>query len=305
MDGEAARNRPDRPARPGGHLRRLAACIRFDEVCVLQGAPLLGALFAMREFTLPGLLTMAALIAGNLCLVAHVFVVNDWAGIEGDHLDPNRAAWTFRARGVRRTEVACLGIALLVLALLLFSTVSATALAIAAAIVGLSALYSAPGIHGKGKPGLSSALHLAGGTLHFLLGYSAFSSLSGQGIAIGCYFGIVFAAGHLTHEARDYDSDLLNGIRTHAVAFGRRQAVLASLALFTLAYALLTGLALSRVVPVPLALAVLLYPLHLFASLRAIRSGLDFGSLRRLQDCYRRIHAVIGLAMLATAAPWW
>jgi 4-hydroxybenzoate polyprenyltransferase len=237
--------------------------------------------------------------------VAHIFVLNDWAGIEGDARDPNRAARTFMAKGVRRSEAGCLGIALLVLALILFSRVHAATFVIAIAIAGLSALYSAPGIHGKGTPIFNSALHLAGGTLHFLLGYSAFSAMTGRGVAIACYFGIVFAAGHLTHEARDYDGDLLNHIRTNAVRFGRRPAVLASLVLFTIAYALLTGLALFGFVPVVLAFAGLLYPLHLFASLRAIRSGLDFEGLRRLQDCYRRIHAVIGLAMLVTVPPWW
>lgn len=285
-------------------LRRMAGCIRFDEVCVLQGAPLLGACYSIHDFSFPSLLKIAALVAGNVCLVAHIFVLNDWAGIAGDMQDPKRAARTFVAKGVGRADVGYLGLALLAIALLLFSSVSATAFGLAAVIAGLSALYSTPGIHTKGTPIFNSALHLAGGTLHFLLGYSAFSSISVQGIAIACYFGIVFAAGHLTHEARDHDSDLLNGIRTNAVTFGRRPAVLASLALFTLAYALLAGLALSGFVPFVLAFAVLLYPIHLFASLRAIRSGLDFASLRRLQDCYRRIHAVIGLVMLVSVPPW-
>ena len=296
---------PKRTERPVDVLHWLAACIRFDEVCVLQGAPLLGACFSMQAFNLHNLMTIAALVVGNLFLVAHVFVLNDWAGIEGDMNDLNRAARTFVAKGVRRYEVGYLAITLLALALLLFGSVSMTAFVAAVAIAVLSALYSAPGINGKGRPIFNSALHLAGGTLHFLLGYSAFSSVSGPGIAFACYFGIVFAAGHLTHEARDYDSDLRNGIRTNAVTFGRRRAVLASLVLFTIAYALLTGLALSDFVPLTLAFTVLFYPLHLFATFRAIRPAADFGSLRRLQDCYRRIHAVIGLVMLVAVPPWW
>lgn len=285
-------------------IPRLLSCIRFDEVCVLQGAPLLGACFSISGFAIASLLTVAALVAGNICLIAHVFVLNDWAGIEGDQNDPNRAARTFLTKGAGRTEVGYLALGLLALALSLFSLVSATAFVLALAIAALSALYSVPAVNGKGAPLLNSALHLLGGGFHFLLGYAAFSSISWHSIAIGCYFGLVFTAGHLTHEARDHDSDLLNGIRTNTVAYGRKEGVWASLVLFMLAYGLLTGLALFGIVPTLLASAALLFPLQLLATLRALRSDLSFEGLRRVQDCYRRIHAVIGLAMLVTVPPW-
>jgi hypothetical protein len=45
-------------------------------------------------------------------------------------------------------------------------------------------------------------------------------------------------------------------------------------------------------------LAGALYPLQLFASLRALRAGLDFASLSRLQRCYRALYAVIGVTMV-------
>ena len=287
-----------------GAARRLLSCIRFDEVAVLQGAPLLGACFAMSDVNLAGVLTMAALVAGNACLVAYVFLLNDWAGIEGDLKDPHRAARTFLAQGASRAGVLRFALILLTLAVLLLGLFGTTAFVLALAIAALGALYSVPATHGKGRPIVNSALHLLGGTLHFLMGYVAFAPVSAHGIAIGCYFGLVFAAGHLTHEARDYEGDALNGIRTNAVAFGRRGGVLASLALFTLAYALLVALALGGVVPAVLAGAALLYPLHLLATLRALRSGLDYAGLRRLQDRYRCLHAVIGLAMLITVPPW-
>jgi 4-hydroxybenzoate polyprenyltransferase len=291
-------------ALPVSSWSRLLACIRFDEVAVLQGAPLLGACFAMREFSVDALLTVAMLMAGNACLVAHVFVLNDWAGIAGDLKDPNRATRTFLARGASRAEAGWLALALLALALLLFGLMGVAPMVLAGGIAALSALYSAPGLNGKGRPVLSSVLHLAGGTAHFLLGFACLAPMSWEGAAIGAYFGLVFAAGHLTHEARDHDADRLVGIRTNAVAFGRKLGVLASLGLFTLAYALLSGSALAGLVPMALVFVALLYPLHLLATLRALRDGPDYRSLTRLQNRYRRIHAVIGLAMLATALPW-
>jgi len=101
------------------------------------------------------------------------------------------------------------------------------------------------------------------------------------------------------HEVRGLDGDQFNGIRTNAVAFGKARSFVAGVALFTVAYALLVSLAAFGVVPRVLVLAGVLFPLHLGASLRAWRAGLDFQSLCRLQRLYRLLYAVIGIAMLA------
>src|SRR6185436_17563285 len=122
------------PSQLLGSPVRLLSCIRFDEVCVLQGAPLIGAVFSMGTLTLDKLLVLAAVVAGSLALVAHVFVLNDSSGIEGDLRDPARASRTFLASGVRRTEVGYLAIALLAVALLVFWLVGATAFCLALAI---------------------------------------------------------------------------------------------------------------------------------------------------------------------------
>jgi 4-hydroxybenzoate polyprenyltransferase len=154
--------------------------------------------------------------------------------------------------------------------------------------------------HMKGTPLLGSALHVIGGLLHFLLGYSLFAAVDARGLEIGCYFGLTFAAGHLTHEARDHDADLPNGIRTNAVTFGRTRTFVAGLALFTMAYALLVLLAARGTVPRALMLVAPLYILHLHWSLQALRVGLTFDSIRRLQVRYRTLYAAIGLMMVAT-----
>ena len=240
-------------------LSRLLSCIRFDEVLVLQGAPLIGASFSLGALTMASMLKAAVLAAGSLSLVAHVFVLNDWSGIRGDLKDPNRAMRTFPTRGVSRTEVGFLAIALLVLSLLLLGLLGPATLVLALAIASLSALYSAPVFHMKGLPIFNSVLHLVGGTLHFLLGYATFAAVDERGIALGCFFALVFAAGHLTHEARDCEGDLLNGIRTNAVAFGRTQSFVMGLILFTAAYALLVTLAAYGAVPRVLVLAAALY----------------------------------------------
>ena len=151
---------------------RYLSCLRLPEILVLQGSPLLGAAFAIRHPTAENLGSLAILIAANVLLVAHIFMLNDWSGLTADLADPNKTAGVFTARGVGRREIGGLTAGLLALSLLLFSRLGPSTLWLALAIAILSALYSLPRFNWKGRPLLSSAAHLAGGALHFLLGYS-------------------------------------------------------------------------------------------------------------------------------------
>ena len=288
----------DRPM-GGRRALRLLSCIRFDEVLVLQGTPLLGAVFAMSQLTNQSVMALMLLAAGNAFLVAHVFLLNDWAGVHQDLRDPARSAGVFLNRGVRRHEVAGLLLLLLLLGLMAFSRLGPATLGLGLMIAVASALYSVPHVYMKGVPLVSSALHLVSGVLHFLLGYSVFRSPDIHGLQIGLFFAVIFSAGHLTQEVRDREADLGNGIHTNAVKFGKKRVFIISFALFTFADALLILLALNGAVPQGLALVVAaIYPLHLHWTLQAMREGLPFQSVRRLQIRYRALYAGMGAVMI-------
>jgi 4-hydroxybenzoate polyprenyltransferase len=284
------------PARPAA-LRYLS-CLRPQDIVVLQGSPLLGAAFALRHPAVQDLGPLAILMLANFLLVTHIFMLNDWSGLTTDLADPNKAARVFTARGVGRSEMGGLTAALLVLSLLLFARLGQITLALALAIAALSALYSLPRFNWKGRPLLNSVAHLAGGTLHFLLGYSLGRAIDHRGIAIGLFFALIFAAGHLTQEIRDHQGDGVNAIRTNAVIFGQRRTFAASLVLFTLAHILLFLLALKGILPRPLAAVIALYPIQLYWSIGTLRGGLTYASLCRLQVRYRALYAFVGLAMV-------
>lgn len=283
---------------------RLLAAIRFREVLPLQGSPLVGACFAVGGLSSAHMLAAIGLALGSICLVAHVFLLNDWSGIGGDLRDVNRVGQAFTTKGVSAGEVAFLAAAMLAISLVIFGMLGPVTFSLALAIAALSALYSAPAIHLKGSPMLNSVLHLLGGALHFLLGYATFRAIDERAVAISCVFALVFTAGHLTHEARDHDSDSLNDIRTNAVAFGRRRSFLASLALFGAAYLLLAALGASGMLPRVLVLAPTLFIVHLAASIRALRTGLSFETLRVVQRCYHLIFAFIGVVLVVTSHAW-
>jgi 4-hydroxybenzoate polyprenyltransferase len=278
---------------------RYVSCLRLQEILVLQGSPMLGAACALRQPAAEYMWPLAILVAANLCLVAHIFVVNDWSNFSADLTDSNKAADVFTARGVDPKEMGGLAAALLGVSLVLFGRFGPATLSIAVGIATLSGLYSLPPFSWKGRPLLNSAAHVAGGALHFLLGYSLGHVIDRRGLLIATFFAVTFAAGHLTQELRDYDGDVRNGIRTNAVIFGKRRTFAASLALFTLSHALLLVLNLQGMLPRVLAVLVVLCPIHLRWSIQALREGLMFASICRLQARYRTLYAVIGLAVIA------
>jgi 4-hydroxybenzoate polyprenyltransferase len=278
---------------------RYLSCLRPQDILVLQGSPLLGAAFAIRHPGVRDLAPLATLIIANVFLVTHIFMLNDWSGLTTDLADPNKATRVFTTRGVGRREMGAVTAGLLVVSLLLFARLGPITLGLSLAIATLSALYSLPRFNWKGRPLLNTAAHLAGGILHFLLGYSLGSAIDRRGLAIATFFALIFAAGHLTQEIRDHQGDGINGIRTNAVVFGPRRTFAASLVLFTLAHIILLTLALQGVLPRALAALVVLYGVQLFWSFETFREGLTFASVSRLQTRYRVLYAIVGVAMVA------
>src|SRR3954465_15585074 len=129
---------------------RYLSCLRLQEILVLQGSPLLGAAFAIRHPAAENVGPLTILIVANVCLMAHIFMLNDWSGLTSDLIDPNKTASVFTARGVGRKEIGGLAAGLLALSLLLFSRLGPNTLCLSLAIATLSTLYSLPHLNWKG-----------------------------------------------------------------------------------------------------------------------------------------------------------
>jgi 4-hydroxybenzoate polyprenyltransferase len=280
-------------------VMRHFASTRALEVLVLQASPILGCFLGGFSLKPSGVIRLGFLLVGSIALTAHVFVFNDWAGHRSDIRDPRRSTPVFARRGISRRQVACVATALLIFANVAFAAVGRPAVLIGAVIAALSVLYSSSPRFGKSTPVVASINHLLGGALHFLLGYTLSRPLDASGLIISLFFGLVFAGGHLNQEVRDYEGDLLNGIRTSAVVFGCRRAFLASLFTFTAAYAILAGLAALGILPRLLLWSIVLWPVHVAWSVGALRRGLGFETALWMQRRYRLLFALIGLAMLA------
>jgi len=275
------------------HSRALLRHIRFDEVLVLQGTPLMGVAFAIGTITAPNLETLAGFLIGSFLLIAHVFTLNDWADIAHGLKAPDPLVSSLR--------LFWFSIFLLIASLLVFTLISFRVVVLGMIIVALGFFYSHPTLNFKGMPIASSLPHLVGGVFHFLLGYAVFMPIDQRGIFIALFFALTFVAGHLNHEVRDFELDQKNNAWTNAVAFGKRPTFLAGLIVFSCAYLCLFLLGWFRFIPRPLSfLAILFYPLHLYWSVRALGSQLQPELIDRFQTQYRSLYALIGISMLCS-----
>jgi 4-hydroxybenzoate polyprenyltransferase len=279
-----------------GVLRNLWST-RGVEVCALQASPLLGAFLAGLGVRGDNLARAGLLLLGSTALTAHVFLFNDWADYSRDKRDLRRASLSVNG-SLSRNQIAWMAIVLLILASVAFAELGTSAVLLGAGIAALSLLYSFSPHLGKRTPIAASLAHLVGGALHFLLGYSVARTVDARGVVLSLVFGLVFAAGHLNQEVRDYEFDLANGIRTVAVTQGPRRGFLASFCLFTTAYLLIVGLAALGLLPKILLASVVVWLLQARWSLQALRRGLRSETALWIQLRYRLLFAVVGLAML-------
>jgi 4-hydroxybenzoate polyprenyltransferase len=267
--------------------------IRFDEVFVLQGTPLMGVVSSIGTITTGKFETIPLFLAGSVLLVAHIFTLNDWADVAHGLKAPDPR--------VAPRLLLSFSLSLLITSFLVFALLGSRVVIVAVIIAALGFFYSHPRLNAKGTPIASSLPHLVGGIFHFLLGYGVFMPIDQRGVFIAVFFALTFAAGHLNHEVRDFELDQKNNARTNAVAFGKRATFIAGLIVFSCAYLCLFLLGWFRFIPRPLSfLAILFYPLHLYWSVRAIRSQLQPELVDRFQTQYRSLYALIGISMLCS-----
>ncbi|MFA6094100.1 MAG: UbiA family prenyltransferase [Elusimicrobiota bacterium] len=271
--------------------------MRVGESLLLAGIPLLGALSLGLPHSGTGFLRIGVLLAGFVLLLGHVYAFNDLCGWEHDRLNEARSDSCARTLGPRR--VGELSWSLLAAAALLAYASGPRVLAMAAFVAGLSFLYSHEKIFLKAVPFASSLVHFSAGTAYYLFGRLMKSPLDAAGLLIGVYFGLLYAAGHLNHEALDHEADLRAGLRTHAVLFGPERVLLAALVLIALSSLYLLSLCRGGWAPRPMlsvaAAAVLAY-IGLFLSLR--KGGLVPARLRDFRFAYRSLYAVVGASWM-------
>jgi 4-hydroxybenzoate polyprenyltransferase len=281
-------------------LARLLRCIRWADVLILEGTPILGVAFSLGPITAAKLTMSIFFGAASLLLLTHIFTFNDWADSAHIGFDSSATKSSFRCANIPSQVLLSFSLSILAASLLLLLFISARLFLLGGSIAALGIFYSHPSFNAKSMPIVSTLLHFAGGMLHFLLGYALFSAIDLRGVLVGMFFGVTFAAGHPIQEVRDFHEDQRMAATTNAIVFGPRPSFFVGVILFAVQYLYLFFLAWSGFIPRFLAILPIVFsPIHLLWTIFTLRDGLDSESITRFQNRYRILYALIGVAMLA------
>jgi 4-hydroxybenzoate polyprenyltransferase len=275
--------------------------LRFSETALLQGTPFFGLALGCAHWTRTGS-SVALLLLGSFLLTNGVFVLNDIADLDHDSdvLEKQPRVARLQRLGMGRLGgIAALGG---IGGVVLIAQLDARAALYAVGVLLAGILYSVRPFRFKGRPVLSTLIHLFGGVLHFMVGYSLGVGPFQRGIMIGAFFAGVFVAGSLVQESRDYEGDIRTGVTTNASRFGRRPTLLAGLGLFVLMPLYAALLAYLGIAPPAFTAAVPSIAVVLLAS-RGLWSGsLDTATIVRFQAAYRVVYAALGAYWLVALA---
>ena len=281
-------------------LARLFRCIRWADVLILQGAPILGVASSIGIITTAKLKASLLFGSASFLLVTHIFTFNDWAELAETISESGPARPPANCGKIPPHSLLFFSLSNLATSLLLFLFLSSRLFFLAAPIAALGIFYSHPSLNAKSMPIVSTLLHFIGGLLYFLLGYALFSAIDRRGLCIGLFFGLTFAAGHPVQEVRDFLEDRQVGATTNAIVFGLRPTFFVGVILFTLEYLCLFALAWLGLIPrFLIALPIVLCPIHIWWSVLTLRSGLTCENITRFQSRYRLFYVLTGLGILA------
>jgi len=209
--------------------------IRHLDMAIIMAFSTMGALMAIGEWDTPTLIKLALFTPLNYLFVAHVFIFNDWCDAALNPEEPNlRSRHALKHTVLSNRQVLWLSLIVAALALAGFFLISARLFAVGAVLLAATMAYSHPRINFKGRPLINTMIHFIGGCFYFLLGWRAFGGELLPGLALGTFFGLVLSGGHYSNEIDDFDADFAAGIRTNAIAYGKRKVFRVGLLLFVI-----------------------------------------------------------------------
>lgn len=275
--------------------------LRVRESLPFCGVALLGGLMNQKTSDCLFPLPLGFTVASAFFLSVFAFMFNDLQDREHDRKSGSKSNRPLvnGSLSVGAGQAISFGVAIVGIALLAIGS-TWTALCLGLSTIPVGAAYSWKRLPLKTVPALSSLSHMVFGILIFTLGAWSVSELTMVPLAVGAYFGLVFAAGHLHHEVADLETDRSSGVETHAVRYGGKSTLWAGFVLWCISCAYFTALALLRVVPRALGWIQLgMFACYLIGFFIIPGRSRSPALLKRLQTVYRATYLVGGSLMVA------
>ena len=274
--------------------------IRFYNVLLFLGFPLLGALFSLEEITPSNFFKLALFTIFNFLFLIYVFLFNDWGDAILNAEEPSarqRQALKY-PNLISGREVLGLCIALALLSVIGVHYLSFNSGFLLILVLIITGLYSYPKFTLKHYIFGPELAHFLGGAFYFLSGWTLFQPISDSAIRLSIFFGIVLTAGNFANQIEHFDQELKIRLKTSAICFGKKPVYKLSLWLFILSAIYLLIMALRESVPFWLIFpAILLCLCWGIIILYSARLKL-FENIPRLRRIIRIIYSVFSLILI-------
>ena len=273
--------------------------MRAKEALFLLGSPFLGLLWTLPDLGTANIVRAILLLVAIFLFFTHVYTFNDWSGFLLDKSDLNKHLRPLVSGKISQREAITLSMCLLVLAAVILFFLSKIIFYLFVFDVVLWIVYAHPAISIKSKPLLPSLIHFIAGIIHFLFGYILFSGIiTVNGILIGIFFGLVFSAGHLNHEIKDYSFDKESLLMTSAIKFGKEPMFFTSFVIITLSSLYFYVLTVYKILPESLYMGLFcIYPFYCYCFYQTYKNGRDYNSMRKFRSRYRILYFLAGIYM--------
>ncbi len=280
-------------------LRCFLKSIRWFEIAVRMGAPLIALLLSVPVINLANSLRILHALCAYFFLWAHLYTFNEWLGFPYDRHSSSKLSPLLSGK-ISQSEMLLLSVVFASVSILLYALLDVRLLFIVVLNILIGILYAHPKILLKNVALASFVILFIVSINDFFLGWIVFSPLVYKGLFVGFYFGILGIVGQHYHEAGDYEADKSAGINTNAVRFGKQSVFIFGFIFYSLSCLYFFFLTFLELIPRNLySILLVTYPLYLFLFYVCMKSNLQASEIHGFVIRYRILYSIIGLYMIA------
>ncbi len=195
---------------------KYSSALRVKETILLTGFFLIGAVFSINKLSIADLFDLGIIATLAFSLNSSLYALNAFTG-KGE--DKHNIRLIKLAKTPKRFYLNYfLSSLLITLIASCFFNVQFLWGIITLFILGI--VYSMPILKLKNGPIGGTIVHFLYQIIAFNSSYAVFDSISWTSLLVSIYFALLFSAGHLHHQAIDYEADKSANLRTGAVKWG-------------------------------------------------------------------------------------
>lgn len=205
------------------------APLRVFEILLMSGYFLIAYLFSMDLTTHKNFIWSFHFIA-ILFYIATVYMLNSYADYDHDQLNPRLN----HLNKLSKNSFLKLSILFMSLSIGLSIFINPRLPILFGLSLALWFLYYCKPFRFKSLVLAGTIIHFIAGVTHFQIGYELSSHVDYLSIMISFFFATLLAMGHINHELIDRESDVIAGLKTSAVIFGKKKMLVLFYVLFVL-----------------------------------------------------------------------